>query len=152
MSDTRKYDLPPFLEGTLSQESYERWLRRKAQAHVKRDRNRGHGEAAAEGYRLAIHEAVLASEGQDAYTGEKLAWKLISTYDNDHSKEHGGTYKKTLALLPTVDHVGKAQGLMEFAICGWQTHEAKGDLTLEAFSKLCVKVLAHQGYTVAKPS
>ncbi len=77
----RKYKLPEFLAGVISQESYERWLRRKAIAHVRRDRRRGNATAMGEPYRVAIHDAVARSHGRDAYTGEELAWTLISTYD-----------------------------------------------------------------------
>jgi hypothetical protein len=41
----RKYAIPDFLEGQVAPETYERWLRRKAQSHVKRDRKRGNGAA-----------------------------------------------------------------------------------------------------------
>jgi hypothetical protein len=34
----------------------------------------------------AIHAAVCATQGRDAYTGEKLDWSLVSQYDNDESK------------------------------------------------------------------
>ena len=96
-----KRSFPAFLDGTVSQESYERWLLRKAAVHVKRDRKRGHTCAGA-AYRNAIHEAVVLSGGNDAYTGEKLDWSLISTYDNDASKTGRHAYKAGFALLPTV--------------------------------------------------
>ena len=144
----KKYILPPFLSEVVSQETYERWLRRKAQAHVKRDRNRGNVSALGIFYREAIHVAVLESSGQDAYTGEDLNWKLISQYDNDESREKGRHYKKEFALLPTVDHVGDGMGPANFKICGWRTNDAKHDLDLSEFISVCHLVLRHHGYSI----
>ncbi|MES2442089.1 MAG: hypothetical protein V4574_04605 [Pseudomonadota bacterium] len=36
----RLYTLPPFLADRVTKDQYERWLHRKAAAHVKRDRKR----------------------------------------------------------------------------------------------------------------
>ena len=116
----KKYILPPFLSDKTNQDVYERWLRRKAQAHVRRDRKRGNNSAIGESYREAIHSAVIDSAGHDAYTGEVLDWSLISQYDNDESKENGRHYKRGFALLPTVDHVGDGMGAANFKICGWR--------------------------------
>lgn len=146
----KKYQLPSFLLGQVQQEVYERWLRRKAQAHVKRDRRRGNETAIGEEYRVAIHAAVLECSGHDAYTGEELDWSLISQYDNDESKENGCHYKWNFALLPTVDHVGDGMGPADFKICGWRTNDAKHDLELTEFLTVCQSVLEHHGYVVTK--
>jgi hypothetical protein len=61
--------------------SYPSWVQRKAVTLCKRDQKRG-GTGNVQEYRLAIHAAVLASEGRDHWTGEPLAWELIGTYDN----------------------------------------------------------------------
>ncbi len=144
----KKYALPPFLSGIVSQETYERWLRRKAQAHVRRDRKRGNSTAVGESYRDAIHSAIVDSAGLDAYTGEALDWNLISQYDNDESKENGRHYKRGFALLPTVDHVGDGMGVADFKICGWRTNDAKNDLEVSEFLSVCAAVLKHHGYVV----
>ena len=145
----KKYQIPSFLSGQVTHEIYERWLRRKAQAHVKRDRRRGNETAIGETYRVAIHAAVVESGGLDAYTGEKLDWSLISQYDNDESQEHGRHYKRGFALLPTVDHVGDGMGQADFRICGWRTNDAKSDLEMPEFLAVCQAVLEHHGYIVA---
>ena len=144
----KKYALPAFLADVVSQETYERWLRRKAQAHVRRDRKRGNTTAIGEGYREAIHSAVIESVGRDAYTGEVLDWSLISQYDNDESKENGRHYKRGFALLPTVDHVGDGTGAANFKICGWRTNDAKNDLEVQEFLSVCESVLKHHGYVI----
>lgn len=139
----RKYDLPSFLVGSCSRERYLRWLERKATAHVRRDRKRGNDNARPGEYMMAIHSAVLNGGDRDAYTGEKLNWSLISTYDNRESKRSGRAYKKSFALLPTVDHVGDGTGPPEFRICGWRTNDSKNDLELDEFLELCRRVLEH---------
>ena len=146
----KRYQLPSFLLGQVTQEAYERWLRRKAQAHVRRDRRRGNETAIGEAYQAAIHSAVLESGGRDSYTGEELNWSIISKYDNDKSQEHGRHYKRGFALLPTVDHVNDGMGVADFKICGWRTNDAKNDLEMPAFLTLCQVVLEHHGYVVTK--
>jgi hypothetical protein len=88
------------------------------------------------------------SVGRDAYTGEELDWKLLSTYKNEDSKTGKHGYKAGFALLPTVDHVTAGATEASFRICGWRTNDAKNDLSHEAFVELCTKVLAHAGYSV----
>ncbi len=143
MIKARKYQLPAVLGGAVDQKVYERWLARKAAAHVKRDRKRGNNAALIEEYKRAIHEAVRISGGMDTYTGEKLQWDLISKYDNEKSKTGRRAYKATLALLPTVDHVGDGLGVANFRICSWRTNGAKGDLSHDDFIDLCRRVVGH---------
>ncbi len=143
MARRRKYELPAFLVGTVTQEQYERWLLHKARAHVRRDRKRGNPSATNEEYKIEIHRAVIESEGRDCYTGDKLDWSLISTYENKRSKSGGRRYKATFALLPTVDHVNDGLGPADFKICSWRTNDAKHDLTLPEFLQLCEKVIRH---------
>jgi len=150
----KKRTLPPFLEGQIEPADYERWLARKAAAHLKRDR-KPHRKRLYEGingaaYRDAIHEAVLKSKGRDAYTGEELDWNLLSKYDNEAAQRGGHAYKAGFARLPTVDHVASSVRNSGFCICAWRTNDAKNDLSRQAFVELCVKVLQHAGYTVRK--
>jgi hypothetical protein len=144
---SRKYQLPDFLSSVLSQQGYERWLRRKAIAHVRRDKKRGNIAALAEAYRLEIHRAVCQSGGNDHYTGERLDWSLVSQYDNTESKMAGRAYKARFALLPTLDHIGDGLGHANFAICAWCTNDAKNDLSHEDFVALCRRVIAHSDRT-----
>ena len=142
----RKFELPKFLEGVQTQETYERWLRRKAAAHLKRDRRRGNTIATGEMYRIAIHEAVVASQGCDYYTGEELDWSLLSRYDNSESKEHRRNYKQKFVLLPSIDHVDDGLSEADFVICGWRTNDCKNDLTHEELVEFCQKVLRKAGH------
>jgi hypothetical protein len=139
----KKYDLPRFLIGRCTHVVYERWLRAKADAHVKRDRKRGNASAIGEAYRVAIHAAVVASSGNDYYTGESLEWERISTYCNAESEERRREYKRELALLPTVDHVGDGLGAPDFRICAWRTNDCKNDLTAEELLTFCRRVIEY---------
>jgi hypothetical protein len=91
----------------------------------------------------AIHEAVKSSGGNDAYTGEPLAWELISTFDNEAARQGGRDYKRTLSMLPTVDHVGDGTGPADFVICSWRTNDCKSDLSHDDLVKFCRAVLSH---------
>lgn len=147
----RKRQLPPFLVGSVTESQYSRWLLRKAHTHVVRDRTRGLAARGAQ-YRDAIHAAVLASKGLDDYTGERLDWRLISTYANEQSQAGGRRYKAGFELLPTVDHVEASAATAAFKICGWRTNNAKSDLSVDGFLALCLRVLVHAGYSVEPPS
>ncbi len=137
------YELPSFLEGVCAAEQYRKWLSRAASRHVKRDRKKGNKRATREEYKRAIHEAVLRQGQSDAYTGEALNWKLISTYDNKKAKERGRKYKKRFGDMPSVDHVGDGLGSADFCICSWRTNDCKSDLDLEEFIALCQKVVTY---------
>lgn len=145
-----KHSLPSFLTGLITGEAYERWLGRKAAAHVKRDRKRGYSAATGSLYKEAIHAAVLKSEGRDGYTGEVLEWKLISTYKNEDSKQGRHTYKAGFASLPTVDHVDAGATEASFIICGWRTNDVKNDLSLTSLIDVCEKILRHAGHSVTR--
>jgi len=145
----KKHTILEFLDGVVKPEAYERWLKRKAAAHVKRDRKRGHKCTGAP-YREAIHAAVVLSGGKDAYTGETLDWHLISTYKNEDSEKGRYVYKSGFALLPTVDHVSAEATEASFRFCSWRTNDAKNDLSMDSFLELCHRVLKHAGYHVEK--
>lgn len=117
-----------------------KWLQRKAESHIKRDRVRGNASSSVSEYKRAIHKAVCESDGLDHYTHEKLDWTLLSQYNNQESKLGGRKYKAKFALLPTPDHVGDGRGPADFKICGWAVNDAKGDLSLADFVRLCHRI------------
>jgi hypothetical protein len=118
-------------------------------AHVKRDRARGRS-AVRTVYKEAIHAAVLLSGGRDAYTGDELDWRLISTYRNEESKVGRHGYKSGFALLPTVDHIDSGATESSFQICSWRTNDSKNDLSVEQFIDLCKTVVVFAGYSIVK--
>ena len=146
----KKHPLPAFLDGRVHPLAYERWLSRKAAAHLKRDRKRGYDGASGAAYRDAIHEAVVQSAGRDVYTDEQLDWHLLSQYNNDESESWRHHYKAGFALLPTVDHIESSNNNSGFCICAWRTNDAKNDLSPAALLELCARVLRHAGYTLTK--
>jgi hypothetical protein len=139
---SKKYALPGFLIDRCSPQRYYDWLEGRALAHVHRDRERGHHAATREAYMVAIHSAVLNSEGIDHYTGEALDWEAIGTWDNDKSKENRN-YKKSFWRLPTVDHFGEDLTANAFKICAWRTNDCKNDLSHDQFVEFCRTVLSH---------
>ncbi len=141
MAKSRKYELPDIPALGVNQASYEKWLHRRAIAHVRRDRKRGNPNATNESYKRAIHSAVILSQGRDDYTGELLEWSLISTWNNVEARNRRTPYKAEFARLPTVDHAGDASE-PRFKICGWQTNDAKNDMTYDQFVDLCRRVIA----------
>jgi hypothetical protein len=145
-----KHPMPKFLEQVVEAAAYERWLRRKAMAHVKRDRKRGRPCAVAL-YKDGIHNAVVRSAGKDAYTGEDLDWTLLSTYRNEDSKLGRHAYRAGRRLLPTIDHVAADAVEGDFQICSSRTNDAKNDLPFSDFLDLCEMVLTHAGYRVIRP-
>ena len=140
---TLQYAVPECIKRQCDQLRYSRWLHRKAVAHARRDRKRDMDCTIAR-YKAEIHAAVCSSGDLDFYTGEPLNWSLVSTYDNESSRSGRKKYKKTLALLPTVDHTVDELGRPKFVICSWYVNDAKSDLTLEDFYQLCERVLKHR--------
>jgi hypothetical protein len=140
---TLQYPVPECIKDHCDQLKYSRWLQRKATAHARRDRKRDMACTIAR-YKAEIHAAVCSSGHLDFYTGEPLDWSLVSTYDNKSSKSGRATYKKTLALLPTLDHIVDDSGRPKFVICSWYVNDAKGDLGIDDFYRLCERVLKHR--------
>lgn len=147
---TRTRTLPRFLVSEVAPDVYAKWLSRKAASLLKRDRSRGFEGISGAGYRDAIHQAVIDSNGLDFYTGERLDWSLISKYDNEGSKKGKHAYKAMFALLPTVDHYEASSATSGFRICAWRTNDAKHDLSLGEFLELCERVLRRAGYRVTR--
>lgn len=137
-----KYEIPGWFPKHVTQVRYTKWLGRKAASHLRRDKRRAGNTSTVADYKAAIHAAVVASNGLDAYTGEQLDWSLLSKYDNAESQSHGRAYKKRFALLPTVDHVGDGTGTADFRVCSWRVNDAKNDLSQDEFVGLCRRVVA----------
>ena len=140
----KRFTLPACLRGLCAEAVYLRWLQRKAQAHVKRDRKRGEICTIA-AYKAKIHEAVCSGGDRDYYTGLPLDWSLISKFDNASAKQGRRDYFKTFANLPTVDHAQDGAGRPRFVICSWRVNDAKSHLSEGEFCDLCRQVLAHRG-------
>ena len=121
--------------------TYPSWVQRKAVSLCKRDQKR-HGYGDVQQYRLAIHEAVVASKGYDHWTGEWLAWELIGTYDTREAPSGGGEHKRKYALLPSVDQRSTTSE-PDVVICAWRTHDAMADMTPAELLNFCQLVINH---------
>jgi hypothetical protein len=141
----KKYQLPEFLVGVITQERYERWLQRKSIAHVRRDRRRGNGSAKNVEYKAAIHDAITKSGGLDAYTKERLDWTLLGKWNNEEAKKRGRHHKREFYLLPSLDHTGDGRGKPEFKICAMLTNDVKSDLSYEELLNFCERLLRAAG-------
>lgn len=137
------YEPPEFLEDEVKSQ-YVRWLNRKTNALVRRDRRRWKQDITWSGYKKAVHNAAVRSKGLDAYTGERLDWSLISQYKNSEARRLGSEYKRRMALLPTVDHADPESRQPDFRICGWRTNDWKSDLTVEGLVDMCERFLRAQ--------
>lgn len=143
MSNMKNYiQLPDFLKGKISLEKYQKWLKRKARAHFRRDKIRKYSGISVSKYQTSMHKAVIQSGGYDEYTGERLAWKKISKWNNEDAGESGKKYKKKYYDLPTIDHEF-IRGKLVFKICSWQTNDCKNDLSLNELIKFCKKIIKH---------
>jgi hypothetical protein len=130
--------------------TYPGWVQRKAVTLCKRDQKRG-GSGNLQEYRLAIHRAVEASGGLDHWTGERLDWHLIGTYDNREAAAGKGDHKKQYALLPTIDHRFNTP-TPDFVICGWRTNDAKHDMTPDELLAFCRLVVSHADAALSVPA
>ena len=154
MSTTR---VPPFvLSAGATSLQYERWLHGRALAHRKRDRLRGGKTGLAAPalpmYKQAIHAAVLRCDGLDEYTGQELDWSLIGVWSNDEAQRRGAPYKREHRRKPTVDHQhgedGRPLALDDLRICSWEVNDAKGDLSMAEFVRLCRLVIASEAHRI----
>lgn len=147
-----KYPLPDCLKGKFDPAKYIRWLARRAQAHVRRDRKRnGKDSCTAAEYKAEIHRAVLAGGERHFYTGELLDWSIIGKFENVAAKAGRSRYKKSFWLLPAIDHTFDEQDKQKFVICSWKVNEVKSDLTLAEFHNLCESVFRYRDLASPDP-
>ena len=135
-------------------DAYKRWLNRKANSLMKRDRQRG-GTYRVKEAMDAIHEAMYRSDGIDPYDGQAMDSQLLGLYDNAQSQERGAAYRRKFYRLPTVDH-RNAEPVCDFQIISWQTNDAKSDMSPEEYLAHCTAVVVYHrlqstsGYPSAK--
>jgi hypothetical protein len=136
------YPLPSYLAGRVTAKLYNRWLEAKALWLFTRDRERRKSYVAKSSnalYKSLIHLAVVNSDGRDPYTGEKLAWELISTWTGRKKtlaeRETGETFDRKYMLLPTVDHCDP--DAPDFEIVSWGVNMCKNYLSPSEFVALC---------------
>jgi hypothetical protein len=137
------YLLPKYLEGTCTLHQYSKWLLARARQLHKRDKKMHRVCAMGSSrslYRKAIHEAVCTSGLLDPYTGDRMAWEKIGTWDATKGSDNHDVFRKEFTLLPTVDHKDPAMKELSFEICSWLINCCKSGRTPEEFVGLCRKV------------
>ena len=133
------YEPPAWVKSESA--SYKRWLNKKANSVMKRDRKRG-GTYCVKEAMDAIHQAMHSSDGIDPYDGMAMNSELMGAYNNADSKARGAAYKRDFYRLPTIDH-RNAKPVCDFEIVSWQTNDAKGDMNPEEYLKHCRAVVDH---------
>ena len=144
---SEEYSIPAFLRGQCTAQRYRVWIFAKATANYKRDSGRGNNEITRQAYRKAIHQAVIASGGVDAYTGLPLDWHLIGTYDNETSREQGEPIRKDWGTCRQSITSGMGLGRQTSRSASWPQRR-QNDLTIEEFIELCKQVLRGQGFSI----
>ena len=140
-----KYRLPDCLrEQRVDEAAFVRWLHRKAQAHVNRDRKRGIKNVSVAGFKESILRAVIEAGGRDYYTGLALDWHRISTWNNDDAAKNSAVYKREFWNLPTVDHDFTDPARTVFRLCSWRLNDAKGDQTIDELLALADWIRRHR--------
>ena len=77
-------------------------------------KKRGNTTAAHESYKAAIHRAIIHCGGVGRHKQEWLDWSLVGTFSSEKAEANRRHLKATLALLPSVDHVGDGLGEADF--------------------------------------
>lgn len=140
-----KYRFPDCLrEQNVDEAAFLRWLHRKAQAHVVRDRERGLQGISVAKFKEAILRAVVEAEGRDYYTRQLLDWHLISTWDNVKASQKRAMYKREFWNLATIDHDFADRDKPVFHLCSWRLNDSKGDQTIDELLALTDAIRAHQ--------
>ncbi len=135
-----KYELPNFLLGIVSKDTYTKWLGRKSRSLIKRDRKKKYFlNYSPEKYKVEIHKTIIKSGGIDYYTGEKLDWKKMGKYDNEKSKKIGRDYWRLFLDAPSVDHYDNKK--LVFKICSILTNDMKNHMDENEFIERCKKVI-----------
>ncbi len=139
------YQLPAFLTGVCTPAVYRKWLDTRAKQEYKRDvaLKRPCAKAASKSlYKQAIHNAVVAGNGVDPFTGTWLQWDLIETWGNAAPRAIANR-EKEFSLLPTVDHTDPSSANLEFEICSWLVNDSKGNLSAQEYVDYCGRVVGY---------
>jgi hypothetical protein len=95
-----------------------------------------------------MNGAVEAGGLLDPYTGDRLAWEQISTWDPKKAKNNP-EYEKQFYFMPTIDHIDPYGDTLAFEVCSWQVNSCKSFLNPQEFIGLCDTVVNH-GQTESK--
>jgi len=140
------YFLPSYLNGICTEDQFRKWLFKRAYELHLRDLRQGRPYAVRGDrvpYTKGIYTAALNAGLLDPYTGERMTWEKIKTWNSTKGKDWPDDLIKSFYLMPTVDHVDPSASVLKFQICSWRINECKSGLTPQEFIELCKKVIAH---------
>lgn len=145
-----KYPLPAYLKGVQTPYVYSHWVVGKSATVYRRDcrRKRPYALKSSQGeYGDAIHEAMIAGNGIDPFTGDRLRFELIDKYDP--VKARGDIiYEKSFDLIPTVDHIDPEADVLALEICSQRMNLCKSEQNPAEFLEMCRKIVEYCGKRV----
>jgi hypothetical protein len=137
------YFLPSYLTGICTESQFRKWFFDRAYHLHARDVRQGRPYAVPGdrlSYKKGIYTAAINAGLLDPYTGERMAWEKINTWDSTKGKDWPDNLIKSFYLMPTVDHVDPSASVLEFQICSWRINECKSGLTPQEFIEVCRRV------------
>ena len=143
----KEYPIPLVLTNAgISQDLYGKWLDKVTTPHLLRDRKRLVGQTIERKvYRVAIHKAVVESNGKDYYTGEPLNWKLLQHFSGSTvSTTAKGSKRASQEMTPTLDHENLSAKHPVFRICSMRTNKCKSDYSIDTLLDFSRKLIAYQ--------
>jgi hypothetical protein len=130
------YEMPKFFAPAIAGgKTYDKWLKKRARALRKHDRNRENHPHTAASYEAALHTAMKRSGGVDEYSGEPIDWSLAF---RNGILSKGAKHRRKFAAAPSLDHV--TGGGLLIAICRDDTNTAKGCMTVSDFYAFCATI------------
>lgn len=100
----RKYPLPDYLVGRITESLFDNWLNERANTLRQRElkRKKPYALVTTKGmYKGKIYAAVVDAGEFDPFPGDALEWELISSWNSDKAKEGGDEYPlRTRSGLP----------------------------------------------------
>jgi len=123
------------------------WLTRKAKYIIAQDKQRKRAcvvNATYRQYKELIHNVVLQQGQYDKFSGDKLNWSLVCTWDDSLTKSADQALIAKYSILPTVDHVDPQGAFPQFEICSWLVNRCKSELTPIEFVAQCNKIISYQ--------
>jgi hypothetical protein len=142
----RKYPLPDYLVGRISEALFDNWLNERGNTLRQRDlkRKKPWAPSTTKGmYKEKIYAAVIDCGQCDPFTGDPFQWELISSWDANEAKNGGDDYKNKFLLMPTVDHKDPDSDTLEFEIVSWLVNDCKSGLAPDQFIDLCKRIVTH---------
>jgi hypothetical protein len=140
-----KYPLPAFADGELTPHEYSHWVVGESADAYRRDCVKMRPFALKSSQKQCgnvVHEAVIAGNGIDPFTGARLRYDLVHTYDP--IKARGNIdYERQFDLMPNVDHIDPEADVLALEICAKRINLCKSEQNPEEFLNMCRKIVEY---------